>query len=489
MSGSPMYSAVAVGGAVRAAQEARRRAQLAERRRREQARARERARLAAERAAKRAAERAARERRDQERIAQAQQRARQRAQVIDRNRAAERDERIAAFEEQRRAAATQSLREVAGLITEVRGQADPDAVFDLDSRLASLRTRILLSPDAALGAAVEELRGRVVALRRSGSAAGTGADREQQLAAVERRLTAIGHAGGELDGPGRDRCTELIGRLHTCLTERQELRFDALLGSAEHELARHAAAVARAEEQLAAARRAEAERAELAEQAELAAELERQRAETAAEQLADQLAEAQGRFEVVAQGARDAAQDAEDFAETALREQLLAALERVSTALAAGRGEPALAAVAELERLLPAAEERLDELLAAHEQRAELAQALKEAMAAAGLGFAGGEDVGQEIVLLFERANGATYETTLRNDESGSPVLSYVVEGESDRRIRPERGEITCDRTEALLDHVHELMAVDDYHPGELDWDGKPPRAGGRSPEQRGRTA
>ncbi|MGX4733276.1 hypothetical protein [Kitasatospora griseola] len=482
MSGSPMYSAVGVGAAVRAAQAAQQQARLAERRRREQARARERARLAARRAAERAAERAARERRDRARIAEARRRAEERSKELARRDGAEREQRLAAFGEHRRAAVSRSLDDVARLITEVRGQADPQTVFDLDGRLSLLRSRLRLDPDPSLGAAAEQLRSRVVALRRTAPDPET-PDRAGQLAALEGRLAAISPAEGGPDTAGRAGCTQLLERMRGALTGGQDLRFDALLGTAEHDLARHAAAVARAEAETQARRAAEtAARARLVAEAELAAELERLRAEAAAEQaaarLAEQLLEAGQRFEVVAQGARNAAQDAAELGEPTLHEQLLGLLDRAGAALAEGRGEPALAAVAELESVLPAAEERLDDLLAAHEQRTELARVLQDAMAAAGLGFAGFEDRGQDLVLHFDRAGGATYEATLQHDATGTPVLSYVVEGEPDRIVLPATGEITCDRTEALLDHVHELMAADDYHPGELDWDGKPPPSG-----------
>ncbi|AUG76303.1 hypothetical protein CFP65_1404 [Kitasatospora sp. MMS16-BH015] len=547
-----MYSAVTVSPALAAAQAARRRAHREELRRREQARARERARLAA----LRAAEQARRERLDRERMAKARERARQRTERVGERRAVERDGRIAAHTELRRAAVGRSLQEVAGLITEVRGRTDPDTMFDLDARLSELRTRLRLSPDAALGAAVEELRGRVITLRHAAAPGVTAEDRPSQLAELEQRLTTIGPA----DPAGRVRCEEQLGRLRTALAEGQDLRFDALLGSAEHELARHAGAVAREEDRQARALAAEAAAAERAEAAaaaaragaapaggrsvagrstggsgtgpadpadpidpidpvdpvdptgpsgpaaaeeagdaestegtedvELAAELARLRAEAEAARLAAGLAEARERFELVAPWARDAAQDAADFAEAGLRGQLTGALERVEGALAAGQAASALAAVQALELLLPAAEERLDTVLAAYERRAELARSLKEAMAAEGLGFLSGETEGQDFVLVFGRANGATYQATLREDPNGVPVLSYVVEGESDRRFLPERNEVVCESTEALLDHVHGLMAPDGYQPAELDWDGKPPPGqAGSTRRQPGRTA
>ncbi|MEV7215782.1 hypothetical protein AB0O31_22155 [Kitasatospora cineracea] len=482
MSGSPMYSAIGVGAAVRAAQAAQQRARQAERRRREQDRARERARLAAERAAGRAAGRAARERRDRARIAEARRRAEERTEELARRDGAEREQRLAAFTEHRRTAVSRGLDDVARLLTEVRGQADPQTVFDLDGRLSLLRSRLKLDPDPSLGAATEELRGRVVALRRAAPGAES-TDRPGQLADLEQRLESISPTGDGPDAAGRAGCAQLLDRMRGALGEGQELRFDALLGTAEHELARHAVTVARAEAERRARHLAETEsRTRLAVEAESAAELERLRAVTAAEQaaarLAEQLLEAGQRFAVVAQGTRNAVQDAAELGEPTLHEQLLGLLGRVEAALAEGRGEPALAAVAELEVLLPDAEERLDDLLAAHEQRTELARVLQDAMAAAGLGFAGFEDRGQDLVLHFDRAGGATYEATLRHDAAGTPVLSYVVEGEPDRTVLPATGEITCDRTEALLDHVHRLMADDDYHPGELDWDGKPPPSG-----------
>lgn len=52
----------------------------------------------------------------------------------------------------------------------------------------------------------------------------------------------------------------------------------------------------------------------------------------------------------------------------------------------------------------------------------------------------------------------------------------YQVDGEPDVTLRPEPDGAVCDRTEDLLDRVHEAIVVrDGFVPGELTWQGKPP--------------
>ncbi|WP_327674519.1 hypothetical protein [Kitasatospora sp. NBC_00458] len=513
MSGSPMYSSVTVGASRLAAEAAQRRRQAERRRRLEQERARERARRAAARARARAeAERraAARnkarkeaERRERDRRAQAMAEADRRAAERRQQEEAERAGRVTAVLREQGAAAARGLEEVAALIDTARTAADPAAVRELADRLADLRSRALHQPDAALGAEVEQLRGLALALRPGGADHGRPAEagQEYQIAALERQFATLADTGPEVDAAGGRRCAELLRDLRQALMDHQSLRVEALLGTAEHELARHTAAVQaarsaalaatarrladerhRRSQEQAAERQREAQRraAELQREArEQAAERLRLEAERQAAELAAELAEAADRLAVVERTARDAARDAADFGETELQERLLAAVHRVTGALGASWGGTALTAVTELEQLLPVAEARLDELLLAYERRAELAGVLKEAMAGEGLAFAGGGDLGKEFVLVFERPNGARYETSVGSATDGTAVLSYVVEGESDVVVVPERGEVTCDRTEALLDRVHEAMGEGGYHPGELDWDGKPPRGGG----------
>ncbi|MFD5920362.1 hypothetical protein ACFVYP_15605 [Kitasatospora sp. NPDC058201] len=512
MSGSPMYSSVSVGASRLAAEAAQRRRQAERRRRLEQERARERARRAAararshaeaeRRAAARARARAEAERRERERVAQALAEAERRTDERRRLQEAERAGQVTAALREQGTAAARGLDEVAALLDAARSAADPRTVSELTGRLADLRSRALHHPDAALGAEVEELRGRAVALRPGGQDHGRPAEagHEYQLGALERQFTMLAANGADVDAAGRRRCAELLHDLRRALMDGQTLRVEALMGTAEHELARHALAVQTARtaalaeaasrqaderhrraQELAAERRREAQRraAELQREAkEQTARRIRVEAERQAARLAAELAEAVDRLAVVEQTARDAARDAADFGETELQGRLLAAVHRVAGAIDSSWGGAALTAVAELERLLPEAEARLDELLLAFERRAALAGVLKEAMAGEGLAFSGGGDLGQEFVLIFERPNGARYETSVSSATDGTAVLSYTVEGESDVVVVPERGEVTCDRTEALLDRVHEAMGEEGYHPGELDWDGKPPRGG-----------
>ncbi|MFF7633630.1 hypothetical protein ACFZB9_10830 [Kitasatospora sp. NPDC008050] len=474
MSGSPMYSTVSVAAVRRAAEAERRRRQVAQRRRREEERARERAR--------RAAARAEAQRRDRER----QDRARAEADHRIAERERERAERVASVLWEQGEAASRSLQEVAGLITAVRAQAGAAAVLGLERQLAALRSRAPHQPDAALLAAVEELRGQAVALGTAGQARSRAdsADHAVQLASFERQLALIGPTGAGLDPAGHRRCAELLDELRQALRGHQDLRAEALLGTVEHELARHAAAVDTArtaaltrerEQRLAAEEQREAVRRREQEQ-QRAAEQDRRRAA----ELAAQLAEAADRLAVVAPAARDAAQDAGKRGEAALRARLLGALDQVTLAIDASQGAAALGAVSELERLLPEAEARLDELLLAYQRRAELAKALKAAMGHHGLELAHGDDAGPEFVLVFERAGGATYRTAVRSDAEGGALLTYTVQDESDDPVMSERGEVTCS-PEALLDRVHAAMAEDGYQPGELDWDGKPPRGSART--------
>ncbi|MFB7470731.1 hypothetical protein [Kitasatospora sp. NPDC056184] len=512
MSGSPKYSSVSVGASRLAAEAEQRRRQAEQRRRLEQDRARERARLAAartraraeaeRRAAARAKARAEAERREREHRAKALAEADRRAAERRDREEAERAGRVAAALTAQGAAAARGLDEVEVLIDAARTAADPSAVRELADRLADLRSRAVHRPDAGLAAEVEELRGRAVALRSAGRDHDRPADagHEYRIAALERQFALLAATGAEVDAAGRRRCAELLGDLRQATAEHRTLRAEALLGTVEHELARHAAAVqtARAAALAEAARQQADERHRRArEQAderqrrahEQAAERQRRAQEEAAErlrseaerqaaELAAELAEAADRLAVVAGTARDAARDAAAFGETDLQGRLLTAVHRATDAVEASRGRAALTAVEELERLLPEAEARLDELLLAFERRTELAEVLKEAMAGEGLAFTGGGDLGQEFVLVFERPNGARYETSVGTANDGTPVLSYTVEGESDVVVVPERREVACDRTEALLDRVHEAMGESGYHPGELDWDGKPPRGG-----------
>lgn len=445
MSGSPMHSLVAVDPASLAISLALSAGLAAARRAREQERAEKRAALAAERARRAARRRAETERRKAELAAR---------------RRAEREAHATAVREEHGRADTRRLDEVEQLIAQVRqdpGAGDAlasDELRQAELRLAELRARA--GEGTPLGDAIEKLRGRVVVLRPSGGDPAGRTDQQEVLTHLERRLADTDGAG--YDEAGRRHCAELLGRLRSMAGPGQEVSFEALLGTVEHALARHTAAVARAAE----VRRREEE-----------AEQER------AQALLEALGEAADRYAVVEQAARDAARDAVELADPDLAERLEDALSAVTEALAAQRAAAALTAVTELERLLPTAEERLDDLQVAHSRRTELAKVLKEAMTGAGLAFSGGQDQGDRLVLAFARPSGATYEATVHTDTSGQSVLTYRVAGEADMSLRPASEGAVC-APEELLDRVHQAMSEDGFRPGELTWEGKPPRRAAR---------
>jgi hypothetical protein len=486
MSGSPKYSTVRVAPAYARLEAERRRAQAAARRRREEQRARERA----ERAARRAAEAAARRERAK---AEAERR---RAELAER-RAAEQRAHAARLRQDQAGADARRLAEVRDLLGEVMasgGGGTSGELGALEGQLAALQGRI----DRAepLDGEIEELRGRIVVLRHRGDTAGPGADHHAVLAALEARLAGIGAEAAQQDPEGHRACVDLIGELRATAGPGGETRFEALLGTVEHALTRHAATAARqaAEEQRRAERAQEAQRQ--AEEARRQAE-ERAAAEAAAEEaererlaaaLAEALGEAEDRLGVVRRSAEEAADEARTLGDPDLAHRIETAVRAVTGPLAGGAAADALTAVTALEELLPEAELRLDELQLAHTRRMDLAQALQDAMLGEGFAFTGGEEQGVRLVLSFERPSGATYETTIATDGGGTPVLVYHVDGEPDVTLRPDPDAAVCDTTEQLLERVHEVIGErDGFVPGELTWDGKPhgqtrpPRGEGRS--------
>ncbi|MFJ3308174.1 hypothetical protein ACIPSA_34820 [Streptomyces sp. NPDC086549] len=465
MSGSPKYSSVSVSPAYAQREAERRRRQAAARRAREQERARERAALAARRAQEAAA------RRERARAEGERRRA-----ELEARRQAERDAQVARTRQEQAGAEARRLDEVAELIA--RTSAPGAELGSLERRLAQLRERAARGEQ--LGDAVEELRGQVVVLRAAGERPAPRTDRAGVLAGLERRLAETGEDGAAHDAEGRQRCLELLDRLRAATGPGQEVRFEALLGTVEHALVRHTTAVAHAAETVRRQAEADRERAEqerrraearAAEQA-AAEEAERERAQA----LEAALAEAADRLGVVRKGAEDAAADAVELGAPGLADRVEGALRAVTDALSARRAPEALAAVEALEELLPGAEAQLDELQLAYTRRSDLAQALKDAMSGEGFAFGGGEDQGRSFLLRFERPSGAVYDTTVATEADGTPVLVYRVEGEPDVTLRPAAEGAVCDRTEDLLERVHEAMSEDDgFVPGELTWQGKPP--------------
>ncbi|MFI2375496.1 hypothetical protein ACH5AO_10550 [Streptomyces sp. NPDC018964] len=482
MSGSPKYSTVTVAPAYRQREERRRREQQAARRRREEQRARERAELAAKRAREAAA------RRERARAA-----AERRKNELAARRAAEQQAHATRLGREQAGADARRLDEVRDLLGRVRASDDgtlTGELRELEQWLLDLRSRI--GTTDRLDGPIEELRGRVVLLSRRGDGRERDTDPGAVLAGFERRLAETGPDAAEHDPEGRRYCAELLDRLRATAGPDGRTRFEALLGTVEHALTRHAATVAqRVEDELRRDREAREERRRAEEHAaaraaaeEAAEEAERERLEAEHERRTAVLGEAADRLDVVHRSARDAADEARELADTGLAGRIEEALRAAAAHLEAGAADEALTAVAALEELLPEAEARLDELQLAHTRRMDLGQALQDAMLGEGFAFLGGEDQGERLVLRFERPSGASYETTIATDTGGTPVLVYHVDGEPDVTLEPAPEGAVCDRTEDLLERVHEMVGEQDgFVPGELTWQGKPPsRQAGRLP-------
>ncbi|MET8824418.1 hypothetical protein ABZX40_07650 [Streptomyces sp. NPDC004610] len=495
MSGSPKYSSVAVAPSYRRREDQRRREQQAVRRRREQQRAKAREALAAKRArdiAERAREAEQRAREAAERQERARVAEEQRKHALATRRLAEQQAHAARLGQEQAGADTRRLDEVRELIGRIRAAADPAITGELDAleRAAqTLRTRI--GGPEQLGGPIEELRGRAVLLGARQDDRTRDTDPAAVLTRFETRLTALGPDAARHDPEGRQRCLDLLDRLRAASGPDDRTRFEALLGTVEHALTRHAATATRhVEEEQRAARLAEEQATAQAEQA-AAAEAERsarQEARRAAEEAAREraaaeqerrtaaLGEAADRLDIVQRPARDAADEARELGDPALAERVEDALRTVTTAVRSAVPDEALAAVTALEELLPEAEAALDELQLAHTRRMDLGEALQSAMVGEGFAFLGGEEHGERVVLRFERPGGASYETTIATDPGGTPLVVYHVDGEPDVTLEPSPEGAVCDRTEDLLARVHDLVGEQDsFVPGELTWEGKPP--------------
>ncbi|WP_328928951.1 hypothetical protein OG429_33235 [Streptomyces sp. NBC_00190] len=467
MSGSPKYSTVTVAPAYARLEAQRRRTREAARRRQEAQRAKERA----ERAAQRAREAAARRER-------ARAEAERRETELAARRAARQEAHAARSRQEQSGADARRLAEVGELLDRVRAQDSEVRV--LREQLDLLRGRAGRAED--LGGAIEELRGRVVLLGREGEAPGRGAGHGAVLAGLEERLARIGPEAREHDQQGYRHCVDLLGELRAATGPGGETRFQALLGTVEHALARHAATAGeRVAEEL---RQAEREREAARQAEEVAAEREADRqaaVEAERERFAAVLAEAADRLGVVRESVQEAAAEALELADPELAERIEAALTTVTEPLATGAAADALTAVAALEELLVGAEARLDELQLAYTRRMDLAQALQDAMLGEGFAFTGGAEQDGRLLLSFERPSGATYRTTIGTDGEDA-ILLYQVDGEPDVVLRPDPDGAACDRTEDLLERVHEaIVDGNGFVPGELTWQGK--RSGGQPPK------
>ncbi|MFJ6466550.1 hypothetical protein ACIQM0_37025 [Streptomyces sp. NPDC091387] len=467
MSGSPKYSAVTVAPAYARIEAERRRAREAARRRREAERAEERARRAAEQAREVAA------RRELARAGAERRRAR-----LDHQREEQQRSHAAKLRQDQADADVRGLTGVRELLDRVR--AEDSEVRELRHRLDLLLSRAGMTED--LGGAIEELRGRVVLLGHEWDSTVRSAGHGAVLAGLEERLARLGQEAGEQDPQGHRRCRDLLDELRASAGPGAETRFQALLGTAEHALVRFAATA----EDRAAERRREAERVRevrrLEEERAAEQEAARQAAlEVGQELLAAELTEARDRLGVVAGAVREAAAEARALDGPELAERMEAALSAVTTPLAAGAAAEALTAVAALEDLLAGTEVLLDEMHVADKRRMDLAQALQDAMIGEGFAFTGGEQRAGDLLLSFERPSGSTYRTTITTEDGGAPVLVYQIDGEPDITFRPDPEGARCDRTEDLLERVHEaIVEGHGFVPGQITWQGKPRRPDGR---------
>jgi hypothetical protein len=388
-----------------------------------------------------AADRAGRQRR----AAASHEREAQRAAEFQR-RSADRAQRAAGRE---RAAVSARLDEVSAMVTAVPDGAPGMLARDaqaLAADIAGLQERIRTGGDlTACLREAESLRGRALGLGGRAQASAGQAGRRQVIDDLRARLAAPGTDAAKLEPLRYARCAELLGKLEEAATQ-QGVRFEALHGTADHEIAAY---VEQSTEVALAAR----------------AKLE----------------EATDRLEVVRAAAESALQDARAFCDDELAETLRTTLADAVAALATGQDDPAqagtaLAEVGRLAELLPAAEARLDELAVAHERRAAFAETLKGVLADQGMSFLGASDTGDRFILQFERPGGALYTAAVDDGEDNELQLSYAIDGEADVPVLPEPGKAVCDQTEAFLEAIHADLAPSGYEAGELDWDGKPDR-------------
>jgi hypothetical protein len=234
----------------------------------------------------------------------------------------------------------------------------------------------------------------------------------------------------------------LLSRLEGAAAEEETDRFDALRGTVEQKVRRLCEAADETGERL--------------------------RTERAA------LAEARRRLAAAAERAEAAALDADSLGRAEWAARLRGAV--VAARRTADVAPDCAAAAAGLDAASADTERQLDELVAAAQRRASLAQALREAMGRQGMQFLGGTERGRQLVLRFERGNGAVYVATIgdgaQQDES---MVAYTVAGEQDVAAAQESGEAVCDQTGELLETVHDGLAEHGFVADELTWDHKPP--------------
>lgn len=272
------------------------------------------------------------------------------------------------------------------------------------------------------------------------------ASRTEAVAVLRARLGAVEDVTGGFQAV-RDQCTAQLSELDRALARPDGgVYFDSLVGTVEHAVARFQRGVRRAEQERAAEREA--------------------------------LAEAQERLAEIGPQAEIAAADAPEADLPELAEELTALLEQARRAVRRGPAAQAADLVTRLEELTAQAEVRLDEAVIVAQRRAELAEALKQAMTAQGLYYQGGGKDAGRMTLRFARANGAIYTAQISElAENGESLLTYAVSGESELITAGTVGSAVCDQTESLLDSVHQALGPHGFEAGETVWVGKPTRS------------
>ena len=303
------------------------------------------------------------------------------------------------------------------------------------------------------------------------------AQRAHALVELRERFAAADHDGRAALGESAAACAALLDELGRAAADPGSTRFDVLLGTVQHDVGAFV---------LAAGTAGERERTR------------RRDLEAALDQWA-----------ALEERARTAISDAREFAAAQLAESLDQRVAAARVALDGGDGRGALAALALLQQAVIAAETELDELAVAAQQRIDLAQALKSAMAAEGMLFLGGDDEGSRLILRFQRTNGALYTAAVDSAHPASAgatpddpelaagdadaansspaaigynaVISYNIAGETDVRNAAATGDPVCDQTEQFLDLIHGDLKDAGFEAGEILWDGKPPRGSARA--------
>ncbi|HTJ67636.1 MAG TPA: hypothetical protein VL551_08925 [Actinospica sp.] len=387
-----------------------------------------------------------------------------RAQRVEQRRQRDRDlarlagqraaQRAADRADERRGSTLERLGPLRELAEQVRGAAGFAALErSLGALVSAVESGRATDHDQTMREA-ERIRAGLLGLRVTPD--GRAEQRARAVADLRTRLADVDADGrAELAGVEAG-CSALIVRLEQLAADSNP-GFEVLLGTAEHDVA---AFLRRAADTGERARAAQRDRDELTE-----------------------------RWAALEERAQAVLRDANDFDAKELAQELEQRLAEIAAAAEGGRLAEALAALNALAQWLDSAEAELDELAVAAQQCTDLAAALRQAMEHQGMLFLDGEDLGNRLILRFQRVNGAVYTTavdawsstrTAADDAQADAVISYHVEGEPDVEHAALTGSANCDHVEEFLGVVHGELAEFGFRAGEVHWEGKPPRDSAR---------